>query len=576
MKNKITIWMFLLFFSGIIASANGQKIEGKITEVSGNKVEINLGTLDGIVEDTFLEIYKKSKLVHPVTGEEIRTQKERIGVIRIDNADYEKSEGTLVSYQKNPKVGYNVEILIDDYEYRIGDKSVSSNGVVKDAGVKNAIISLGSEDNIEKGLIFDVYRNVPIENPQTGEQITTKPKKVGRLMAANVRETDTYCKVLDGDVKVGDDVKLADKQQGDISLEKYFYEQPQQVKEPQQKVKGIGRIYKIDEDGIHIYFDRLYNLKEGDLLSVYRQEKLTHPVTNKFLGEELIKVAEISLINVNRKEGTAEVISSDADIKVSDVVKVERLLGRKQISTLDETPVEKPKTTDETKQALNITKELINLQKEIFSLKSLVYRVNYIEEGLKEQKNLTASLQKDMNEIKDYIKYGTLEEKEGLGSGSEVAIIGDADSKENTFRVKYTDDVDLKFQLKNRTLMVDLDVDSSKFSNVRYESPDTISLLTEAGEEKAWYRNWFYWAIAAVIELLLILLLFIKVRKKKEKVEKAKLAEEETFEEEEELSPKTEEEAVGKAQEVVAEAEEGLEDIEELEEEEEILDDEAL
>ena len=94
MKNKIFIYLLTLLIFTSFSSA--QSVEGKITKITGNKVEINLGTLDGIVKDTMLEIYKKSRLVHPVTGEEIRVQKERVGIVRIDAAEYEKSQGTLV------------------------------------------------------------------------------------------------------------------------------------------------------------------------------------------------------------------------------------------------------------------------------------------------------------------------------------------------------------------------------------------------------------------------------------------------------------------------------------------------
>jgi hypothetical protein len=590
MKTKLKIWILLCFV--LTTFTFGQSIEGKITKISGDKIEINLGTLDGIVKDTHIEIYKKSKLLHPVTGEEIRTQKERIGVIRIDGAGYDKSSGTLVTYQKTPVVGDLVEIMLDDYEYTLDDKTLASKGQVKDLGLNNAIITLGKRDNIEEGLIFDVYRSSQAVNPETGEKIPSKAEKVGKLIVSTVRETDSYCRIVDGAIQIGDEVTLANEQQDDINLQRRLYDQPDEVVQQVMKDPGIGRIYKIDAEGIHLYFDKLYNFKAGDILAVYRHEKLIHPVTNKFLGEELIKVGEISLTDLSNKEGIAKVISSDADIKVADVVKVLRLASREPDAVTEETGDPAVDDSGMRQQALNLTKEILSIQKELSSLKVMAYKVDQIDRELREQRKLTTSLQEDVAELKDLIKYGTIERKEPLDGGPEVSILGETPSKENTLTVRYSDDIPLKFQIKNRTLTVGIDVDSSRFTGMEYQADDsTAAMMMAETVSGAWYTNWLFWAGATILELLAIGFLVMTIKKKKGKVsagddedmdeeEEDEDMDEDEFgegETEEEDDFGGEEEEEGEADEEIGEPEEEIEDIEELgEEEEEILDDEAL
>ena len=590
MKTKLKIWILLCFV--LTAFTFGQSIEGKITKISGNKIEINLGSLDGIVKDTNIEIYKKSRLLHPVTGEEIRTQKERIGVIRIDDIEYDKSSGTLVTYQKTPVVGDLVEIMLDDYEYVMNDKVLTGRGQVKDAGLNSAIITLGKRDNIEEGLIFDVFRSSQAVNPETGEKIQSKSEKVGRLLVSTVRETDSYCRIVDGSIQIGDEIALAEEQQDDINLERRLYDQPEETAVQVMKDPGIGRIYKIDSGGIHIYFDKLYNFKAGDILAVYRNEKLIHPVTNKFLGEELIKVGEISLTDLTDKEGIAKVISSDADIKVADVVKVLRLAAREPAAA------EQPGDTaaDDAgmrQQAINLTQEILSIQKEISTLKVMAYKVDQIDRELKEQRRLTTSLQEDVSELKDLIKYGTIERKEPLEGGPEVRLLGETATKENTFTVRYSDDIPLKFQIKNKTLTVGIDVDSSRFTGMEYPEDDsTAAMMMSGAVGGAWYTNWMFWAGATILELLAIGFLVMTIKKKKGKVsavdeDEEEYDEEEEMEEEEFGEEETEggeeeedefgDEELGEDEEEICEPEEEIEDIEELgEEEEEVLDDEAL
>ncbi|MFC1724915.1 hypothetical protein ACFL4T_04750, partial [candidate division KSB1 bacterium] len=235
-------------------------------------------------------------------------------------------------------------------------------------------------------------------------------------------------------------------------------------------------------------------------------------------------------------------------------------------------------------QALDLTKEIISIQKEISSLKVMAYKVDQIDRELREQRRLTTSLQEDVAELKDLIKYGTIERKEPLEGGPEVSILGETSSKENTFKVRYSDDIDLKFQLKNQTLTVGIDVDSSKFTGTEYPEDDsTAAMMMAETVGGAWYTNWLFWAGATILELLAIGFLVMTIKKKKGK---ASAGEEDMDEDEEDEEMDEDEFGDGETEEEedelggddeLGEDEDEIEDIEELgEEEEEILDDEAL
>ena len=259
-----------------------------------------------------------------------------------------------------------------------------------------------------------------------------------------------------------------------------------------------------------------------------------------------------------------------------------RLVSRQPLTIADK-PDETPVSETKTQEAIDLTKEILSIQKEIADLKVMAYKVDQIERGLRDQRRVTTQLQDDVQEIKDLLKYGTIERK-GPDEGAELDVAGTPGAKENTFRIKYTDDINLRFQLKDKTLTVGLDPDTAKFEGMDYAGMDSTAGMITAEGGGVFYKNWFFWAIAALVELGAITFLVLTIRKKKGK---APAGEEEEFEDEEEEEEETleeegddllgedEEEEIGEPE----EDEEEIEDIEELgdeEEEEAVLDDEAL
>lgn len=85
-------------------------------------------------------------------------------------------------------------------------------GRIVDVGGRSATANLGRKDGVEKGMILEVFRSVPVEtDPATGRPTLVKREKIGEMKVADSDEVGSELVPITGDatmppIRAGDEV----------------------------------------------------------------------------------------------------------------------------------------------------------------------------------------------------------------------------------------------------------------------------------------------------------------------------------------------------------------------------------
>jgi len=487
MKRYFTCFIVLYLFLSLPLAALSSLLleEGMITKVSKDRIEINWGTEDGIVVGIKMNVFRKVDIIHPVTKEKFGLGKDIIGQIEITNASSSNSIGEIVSSVKFFQPGDLVEIAF--IESDIAEQGIlMQKGIVINVQGNNVNFDLGRDDGVEPGLIFDIYRQVVSRiHPSTGELIAGEKSIVGKVSIISVDKNGSTGNIVSsiGEIQVGDLMELSDFQRGDLEAENKMMETMAQQR-PQDMVRAAettpvdietlneqivrGVVTKVNKDEVFFLWDNGFQLETGKRMGIYRSEEITHPISKKEIGTKLILIARVELVQSTEHGGKGRILSKDANVKWKDLIGLLSTESPAQRTTMTTPPKteerkQQPQTPDtKVKEAQTLASEINQIQKEIRYLRNLSGKINRIEKSMAEQKKVTENLEKTVNLILDAV---APELKEGqeltlVPSKASMEVYQRPGTKENTMRIKYTDDIDVKFQVANKTLYVTMDADT--------------------------------------------------------------------------------------------------------------------
>jgi len=587
-KLKYIIFILFLFLNGYGLTAF--QAESNIVKIEGNNIYVNWGSNDGIRAGMVFSAYRGIGVRHPTTSEEFEIEKELVGNIKITEVFPEYSIGKMVSKRIEPRIGDYLELIINSGgEEDILSLSLMDNkkGLILsiDEGIVN--VNVGEDDGIQAGLLFDVVREVILKHPVTGENLERKKYLVGKISVESVKKGMSVCDILSGweDIKVGDEVVLSERQRSDMGIDVLGREK-ELVSELSEKEleklllspeklieqKFFGKILKINSETNTAVFswEEGFNksiISQGNNLGIYRKERVIHPITKVEIGIPEILIGEGSFIRIIGNNGELRILNTEAQIKKGDIVGLveERPSEMPESRRTAETTI--GKRIDLRKEAETLTQDVIRIQDDLDRLRAMSDRIRNIEKSIASQKVVTSALKKDISDIKEKLSF--IAESGGISlipPQTTMELYGAHPEKAKSFRIKYTDDIDVKFQFRDRTLLVSLDVDSAKvkskmsadkyapLSEKEFESETDeygeIYDLSELGlgetmkKEKPFYIKYMTYIIGAIAALILLFAVFSLVKKKE--VKKKPPAEEEIEfgeeEEEEELEEIEEEE----------------------------------
>lgn len=587
-KLKYIIFILFLFLNGYGLTAF--QAESNIVKIEGNNIYVNWGSNDGIRAGMVFSAYRGIGVRHPTTSEEFEIEKELVGNIKISEVFPEYSIGKMVSKRIEPRIGDYLELIINSGgEEDILSLSLMDNkkGLILsiDEGIVN--VNVGEDDGIQAGLLFDVVREVILKHPVTGENLERKKYLVGKISVESVKKGMSVCDILSGweDIKVGDEVVLSERQRSDMGIDVLGREK-ELVSELSEKEleklllspeklieqKFFGKILKINSETNTAVFswEEGFNksiISQGNNLGIYRKERVIHPITKVEIGIPEILIGEGSFIRIIGNNGELRILNTEAQIKKGDIVGLveERPSEMPESRRTAETTI--GKRIDLRKEAETLTQDVIRIQDDLDRLRAMSDRIRNIEKSIASQKVVTSALKKDISDIKEKLSF--IAESGGISlipPQTTMELYGAHPEKAKSFRIKYTDDIDVKFQFRDRTLLVSLDVDSAKvkskmsadkyapLSEKEFESETDeygeIYDFSELGlgetmkKEKPFYIKYMTYIIGAIAALILLFAVFSLVKKKE--VKKKPPAEEEIEfgeeEEEEELEEIEEEE----------------------------------
>lgn len=113
---------------------------------------------------------------------------------------------------------------------------------------KEAIINLGRKDSVKAGMRFSIFREeAPFKHPVTKEPLGFMESLIGKLEVKEVYEEKSSCEIINGDVKVGDRVRISAMQ-----VDMLFYQSPDidwYIADTYYKtLKDTNRFHLIDTD----------------------------------------------------------------------------------------------------------------------------------------------------------------------------------------------------------------------------------------------------------------------------------------------------------------------------------------
>jgi len=503
MKIKIIrdIFLFGILFLLLVLSSDaaGQVDFGRITRIDGNDVFINLGSDDGLLVGMQFDVFRLTDVKHPSTGVKIYSEREVIGSFKLTQVFPAYSQGKILYKSETFEPGDYIELVLDVSPSSM--EPTSASGLITD--VRGGVISfnMGSSDGVEVGLLFDIFRKVDKRHPDTDIPLGESKVRIGQIAAVSVQDEESVGRIVEGsDIAIGDLVELAMEQEADRT----FSIKDQTVFEKTVPVKTSSSSLSTDTDenailayvesskGEKITFSipegvNTGRISSGTIASVYRKERLIHPITGAEIASPIVEIAQIQITGVKGRSGSGKILKRDASLQKGDWICQADELSAFQISTSDVVSrMPSRRAGDLKREAQDLTYEIIQIQRDINTLRGMVTRIDRIEKDIAAQKSTTRRLANDIADIKKSIQQ----------AGSEAFISGRSESeifdlhpdKARSLSFVYTDETGIEFEHQGKKYVVSVDGDSLRLAFVERESGIKTAVEPE-GESSEIYET---------------------------------------------------------------------------------------
>lgn len=551
---KILLLLFIIVFLIYPAGVEAIQSESSIVKIDGNEIYINWGSHDGITRGMVFNVYRSKERIHPETGEPLDKEQGTVGSIKIIEVFPEYSIGRLQTKMQEPRVGDYLELVINS-----GGESMDTGvqqGTVMSMDKGKVEISIGSADGIQEGLLFDVMRDMVLKHPVTGELLDKREYLIGKISVSSVNRNSSVCDVLSGweDISTGDKIVLSEKQRSDMGIETaqsgmmqpmvQESELAQLISAPQPRItmpKYFGKVVSVNKRANTAVFSWDKGVDENQMyqgsdVGIYRKEKVVHPITKAEIGTPEVLIGSGSYIRTVKGRGELKILKTDSPVKKGDIVGLSEVQQVVSGQTRKAgTPVGRRVNLRD--EAERLTQEVINIQDDIDELKALKRRLSSVERSVASQRKMTAQLQKDVKAINDKL---TLLVEGGGGSlipsqTTTMELYGAHPEDIKTYRIKYTDDIDVKLQFQDKVLYVSLDVDSVKTKGMTaavreeempleetsmegVEQSELVDMKEIEGEtmevSKPFYIKYLFQMIGGVVLLAVLFFVFTFLKKK--------------------------------------------------------------
>ncbi len=521
------------------------------------KVRISWGTNDGIVQGILLNVLKETAIYHPVTREQFGTSESIIGSIEVTECYADYSFGRVIESSEQINIGHIIRISFDESSTGL-EAYEEDKGTIIEINNKLIKFNMGNWDGVEDNLIFDVFRAIGTSrHPVTGENVEPRNLYIGRIMVMNVNETESLAQVIsqEREIQIGDRVILSLQQAGDLEIstgreepltvEQYGLSEAETGVMPEQlsEIDNIvGTVTRISDRDIFFLWRGDYDFPSGRVFGIYRREELRHPESKTIIGNPLVLLGRVSLIESIGEIGRGNVLSTDADILPQDLIGLtegETVQSGQVITPGNAEQVFRTQKSDLLEHAQELTDQVQHIQGEMVILRTALDRLDRIDRELSAQKAVTQSMNSTLEEIKMLLRGEgfPVESSNLVPSRASIDRIEMPGSETNVLRLKYTDDIAVKLELMDKTLLVSLDIDSVgkyQMTSRAQERPvaaqvarDTLQAAqdslsgtglveTVTDDEGSFFTNWLF-LIIVIVALLGVAgaLYFLLVLKKK-------------------------------------------------------------
>ncbi len=491
-KNTVKLLAMLLFIAFVVAvsfiPAFSQQY-ARITSVENNRVRISWGTRDGMVNGTRLDIYQIVDIKHPVTGEKYGTNEKIVGQVEIVDSSEDHSFARILNSTEQIRIGNIARISFDTGTRDTAIRQEYERGSITSINNKIVQFNMGGSDGVEENLLFDIFRNIGAStHPVTGENIPARDVYIGKLIVTNIKARESTGQIIaqERDIIPGDKVLLSLQQAGDLELYRQQQpvteeETPAKMPEIRQEVSDqpgmlpesisppgniIGTVTRVSDNDVFFIWRGDYGFNAGRIFGIYRRETLRHPETDEVIGNPLILIGKTNLVESIGELGRGRVLSSDADILPQD------LIGLTEGETVQSGQIVTPENTEEVftsqrsdilRQAQELTDQVKDLQAEMTVVRGAISRLDRIDRELSAQRVMTQQLGETLNDIK-MILIGEgipLEGAQLQPSATSIERIESRGTGPNILRIKYTDDIDVNFEVVDKNVLVSLEVDTT-------------------------------------------------------------------------------------------------------------------
>ncbi|MCP4727850.1 MAG: DUF4366 domain-containing protein [bacterium] len=495
-QTKKTVKLLTLFFLIVSISAasfmpaSAQQY-AKIASVETNRVRIDWGTRDGMVNGTILDVYQIVDIKHPVTGEIYGSNEKIVGQIEIVDSSDDHSFARILNSTEQIKIGNIARISFDTGLSGMAAGQEYDKGSITSVNNKIVNFNMGGSDGVEENLLFDIFRNIGAStHPVTGEQIPSRDVYIGKLIVTNIKARESTGQIIaqERDIIPGDKILLSLQQASDLELyrqqpvvEEETAAQRPEVRQEVMQQPGtlpetisapgnvVGTVTRVSDNDVFFIWRGDYGFNAGRIFGIYRRETLRHPETDEVIGNPLILIGKTSLVESIGELGRSRLLSSDADILPQD------LIGLTEGETVQSGQIVTPENTEEVftsqrsdilQQAQALTDQVRDLQAEMTVVRGAIARLDRIDRELAATRVMTQQLGETLNDIK-MILLGEgipLEGSELRPSETSIERLESRGTGPNVLRIKYTDDIDVNFEVVDKSVLISLEVDSSGMS----------------------------------------------------------------------------------------------------------------
>ncbi|MFC1477623.1 hypothetical protein ACFL6L_04045 [candidate division KSB1 bacterium] len=491
-KNKIrfrciTVVLALLVVAPVITSGLNAQSTGQVIGFEDGMVRINWGTNDGLIQGILLNVFQEVPTIHPVTRERFGTAESIVAQLEAAECFPGYSLAKVLSSTAQIKVGDIIRISFDTPDLETGEGDVEKGTIVN---ITNQLVkfNLGRRDGVEENLIFDIIRMLGASrHPVTGERIEPRNIYIGKATVVKVNEDDAIAQIItqERDVLIGDRVLLSAQQAGDLEMfptetelpvteqqvmdvagQPEITAQPEAVSGMALPEKVVGTVTRIQDKDVFFIWRGEYDFPAGKVLGIYRQEQIVHPETKIEIDTQLFLIGKINLIESIGVLGRGLLVSSDADILPGDYIGVsegETIVSGQVVDPEFSGDVYQSQRSDILALAQELTEDIQQVQGEMAIVRTALMRLDRIDRELADQKVVTNAINNTLDEIKMLLRGEgyPIESVDLVPTRASYEMIDAPGSEQNTLRIRYTDDVNVKLEMIDKTVFVSLETDTA-------------------------------------------------------------------------------------------------------------------